>query len=91
MENISALLCNLIYLILWILDAAIWARVILGCFSAGKDTVLSRMLIFITDPLILPWRAILGRAKRTGMLDLSALIGSAVVCAAVALLPSVTL
>ena len=91
MENISALLSNLIYLLLWVLDAAIWARVVLGCFSTGRDTVLSRVLIFITDPLILPWRWILGRAKKEGMTDFSALIGSAVVCAAAALLPGVSL
>ena len=83
MENISALLCNLIYLLLWILDAAIWARVILGCFSAGEDTVFSRMLFFLTEPFLLPVRRLTGGSS---MLDHSAIILSALIIAALAFL-----
>ena len=85
-EYVYTLVSGLLFVFLTLLNTAIWARVILGCLTAGEDTVFSRILFFLTEPFVLPVRKLLGRAGRIGMTDLSAVVLSALICAALAFL-----
>jgi len=82
-EYIFAAVTRLLFAALCVITAAVWARVILGCFSAGEDTVFSRILFFLTEPFLLPVRRLTGGSS---MLDHSAIILSALIIAALAFL-----
>ena len=91
MELIITLLSNTVFLLLCVLTAAIWVRVILGCVFAADDSALYRVLLFITEPFLLPARVLLDRLRLSGgLLDLSAVICSAVIIAVMAVLPGLT-
>lgn len=87
----SALLSNVVYLTLLALEAAVWARIILGYFFPGDDSVLSRILFTVTEPVILPFRALLNKAGKSGaMFDLSPALATLLILFFIAVLPDVT-
>ena len=91
MVIIITLLSNTVFLLLCILEGAIWVRVILGCFFAADDSALYRVLIFLTEPFLLPIRALLDKMRiGGGLFDLSAVVCSAVIIPVMAILPGVT-
>lgn len=91
MEIIITLLSNIVFLLLCVFESAVWVRVILGCFFAADDSALYRALIFLTEPFLLPIRALLDKMRiGGGLFDLSAVVCSAVMIPVMAILPGVT-
>ena len=91
MEIIITLLSNTVFLLLCLLEGAIWVRVILGCFFAADDSALYRVFIFVTEPFLLPVRAVLDKMRiGGGVFDLSAVICCTLIIAVMAVLPGVT-
>jgi len=69
---VKTLLCQLTLLF----EAAIWARVILSWFPSSPGTLFGRVnsgLVRVTEPMLGPIRRVL---PRTGMFDLSPIIGA---------------
>jgi uncharacterized protein YggT (Ycf19 family) len=91
MEIIITLLSNTVFLLLCLLEGAIWVRVILGCFFAADDSALYRVFMFVTQPFLLPVRVLLDKMRiGGGLLDLSAVVCCAVIIPVMAVLPGVT-
>lgn len=66
-------------------------RVILGCVFAADESALYGILIFITEPFLLPTRVLLEKLRLNGgLLDLSAVICSAFIIPVMAILPGLT-
>ncbi len=91
MEFILTLFSNTVFLLLCLLETAVWARVILGYFLSVNDSVLYKVFYFVTEPFLLPVRALLGKARISGgLFDPSAAVFASVVIVILAVLPKVT-
>lgn len=91
MQIVLTLFSNTVFLLLCLLETAVFVRIILGSFFAADDSALYRALVFMTEPLLLPVRALLGRLRiNGGLLDLSAVAFSAAAVIIMAVLPAVT-
>jgi uncharacterized protein YggT (Ycf19 family) len=88
MQIFLTLLSDTVFIILWVLTAAVWARVILGCVSPQNDAVPVKVLKIITEPFLYPARRLLEKAGLGGgMIDLSPALISFTVAAVTAFLP----
>lgn len=91
MKILFTLLSDTVFLLLCLAEAAVFARVILGYFLSVNDSALYRVLVFFTEPFLLPIRGMLDKIKiGGGLLDLSAAVFSAVLIPVLALLPAFT-
>ena len=89
MQIVLSVISDVIFMALWAMLAVIWARVLLGYFLTEEGSVLCKALKFLTDPVLLPVRAVLDRMHKSDrLLDLSAVAVSAVILTAMALLPA---
>lgn len=88
MEIILTLLSNTVFLLLCLLETVIWVRIILGYFISENDSALYKVLKFITEPFLLPVRALLDKLRISGgLLDLSAAVFSVFIISVMAILP----
>ena len=88
MEIFLTLLSDAVFTALWVLTAAVWARVILGYFLTGIDPAPYKALKIITEPFLVPARSLLNKAGLGGgTFDLSPALLSFAVAAVTAFLP----
>ena len=88
MQIILTLLSDAVFVLLWIMTAAVWARVIVGFIMPDNDSVPYKALKIITEPFLLPARSLLEKAGlHGGLFDLSPALISFAVAAITAFLP----
>lgn len=93
LENIAAVMTNFLYMFLYAVEFAILVRVVLSWFVQEEDSVILAALYYLTEPFVIPVRALLFRIPAfSGMMfDFSYAITSLIIMVVLTFLPGVTL
>lgn len=91
MQILLSLLSNTVFIVLSVLTATVWARVVIGWFSPDNDSALTGFLNIITEPFLIPLRILLEKLKiGGGLFDFSPALFSVTAVIILAALTGVT-
>ncbi len=93
LDTVIYVLCTGLRLFVYFLQTAMFLRALLSWFPASEDSVLSRLLYMVTEPAILPMRALLQKlgSGEDGPLDMSFMLTMLVLIILPYFLPTISL